>query len=139
MELLQCLPPTNPLFSRARSCRYALVLTLVSMVVIAALTLLGPSIGGAFSRITTELGGSVASFASVAITRSDYDSGTQELHLDARENGNYDPSVTLTASPGGVVQARTDHYHLRYTLTGCPCPVTVTSSASGSASVTVGP
>jgi len=35
---------------------YALILVLVAIVVIAALTLLGPTIGGIFSEITNELG-----------------------------------------------------------------------------------
>jgi pilus assembly protein Flp/PilA len=37
---------------------YALILVLVAIVVIAALTLLGPQIGTIFSNISTQLGGS---------------------------------------------------------------------------------
>jgi len=54
-------------------------------------------------------------------------------------DGVYDPSVTLTASPGGVMGQAGNHYCLNYSLTGCPCAVTVTSSEGGSATVTVGP
>ena len=119
---------------------YALLLTLASLVVIVILTLLGPTVGNVFSRISVGLGGeSGTAGPNVAITRAYYDSGDEELHLDATVDGDYDPSVTLTASPGGVMEPRSDHYHLRYGLTGCPCNVTVTSSAGGSASVTVGP
>lgn len=118
---------------------YALLLTLVAIVVIATLTLLGPSIGNVISRVAAGLGASGSGGSTVAITRADYDSGLQELHLDATVNGTYDPGVTLTASPGGVMVQRSNHYHARFNLSGCPCTVTVTSSAGGSASVTVGP
>jgi pilus assembly protein Flp/PilA len=123
---------------------YALVLTLVAIVVIAILTLLGPTIANVFSRINVGLGASGAGGSGgsiVAITRSDYDSARQEMHLDATVNGGHDPGITLTASPGGVMEGHShhDHYHLEYNLAGCPCTVTVTSSAGGSASVTVGP
>jgi hypothetical protein len=75
----------------------------------------------------------------VEIYRANYDSGDEELHLDAWSDGDYNPDVTLTASPGGVMEARSDHYHLRFDLSGCPCTVTVTSSAGGSDSTVVGP
>ena len=75
----------------------------------------------------------------VAITRADYDSGLQTLHLDATSDGVYDPAVTLTASPGGIMVQAGSHYHLNYSLTGCPCLVTVTSSEGDSGTVTVGP
>jgi hypothetical protein len=73
------------------------------------------------------------------ITTADYDSGLQILHLDATSDGVYDPSVTVTASPGGIMVQAGNHYHLNYSLVGCPCAVTVTSSEGGSATVTVGP
>ncbi len=115
---------------------YALILVLVAVVVIAVLLLLGPQIGQVFSQAVCGLGGGCDV---VVITRADYNAGNHELHLDATSDGGYNPAVTLTASPGGVMEAKSDHYHLKYTLTGCPCTVTVTSSGGGSASVTVGP
>ena len=39
---------------------YALIIVLIAIVVIAALTLLGPQIGGVFSRINTALTGAGA-------------------------------------------------------------------------------
>ena len=119
---------------------YSLILVLVAIVVIVALTLLGPSIGNVFSNIVNELnvlGGENNDV--VVITRADYDSGSQTLHLDATSDGVYDPSVTLTASPGGVMGQAGNHYCLNYSLTGCPCAVTVTSSEGDSGTVTVGP
>lgn len=119
---------------------YALILVLVALVVIVVLSLLGPSIGNVFSNIVDKL--DVLSGESndvVVITRADYDSGSQTLHLDATSDGVYDPSVTLTASPGGVMGQAGNHYCLNYSLTGCPCAVTVTSSEGGSATVIVGP
>ena len=75
----------------------------------------------------------------IAITKANYDSDEEELHLDATYDGDYDSTVTLTASPGGVMEAKSDHYHREIALTGCPCTVTVTSSQGGSATVEVGP
>ncbi len=123
---------------------YALILVLVAVVVIAILLLLGPTVGNVFSNVVRNLErtGIMPGSGStdvVVITKADYNATKQELHLDATSDGGYDASVTLTASPGGVMEARTDHYHLKYSLTGCPCLVTVTSSRGGSASVTVGP
>lgn len=119
---------------------YALILVLVSLVVIVVLSLLGPSIGNVFSNIVDDLNmlGGGNNYV-VAITRADYDSGLQMLHLDATSDGVYDPGVTLTASPGGVMVQAGNHYHLNYSLTGCPCTVTVTSSEGDSGTVTVGP
>lgn len=119
---------------------YALILVLVSLVVIVVLSLLGPSIGNVFSNIVDDLNmlGGGNNYV-VAITRADYDSGLQTLHLDATSGGVYDPGVTLTASPGGVMVQAGNHYHLNYSLTGCPCAVTVTSSEGDSGTVTVGP
>ncbi len=119
---------------------YALILVLVAIVVIVALSLLGPSIGNVFSQLVDELNmlGGENNYL-VVITRADYDTGSQTLHLDATSDGVYDPSVTLTASPGGVMVQAGNHYHLNYSLTGCPCAVTVASSEGDSATVTVGP
>ncbi len=119
---------------------YSLILVLVAIVVIIALALLGPSIGNVFSQVVDELNMlSGENNDVVVITRADYDSGSQTLHLDATSDGVYDPSVTLTASPGGVMGQAGNHYCLNYSLTGCPCAVTVTSSEGDSATVTVGP
>jgi len=133
---------------------YALILVLVAVVSIVVLAVMGPSISNVYCEMVTTLGGTCDSGGEgaeddaeeddeendvVAITRADYNSGRQELHLDATSDGDYDASVTLTASPGGVMEARAHHYHLIFTLSGCPCTVTVTSSAGGSALVTVGP
>jgi pilus assembly protein Flp/PilA len=119
---------------------YALILVLVALVVIVVLSLLGPSIGNVFSNVVDELNilGGGNNYV-VAITRADYDSGLQTLHLDATSGGVYDPAVTLTASPGGVMVQAGPHYHLDYSLTGCPCLVSVTSSEGDSSTVTVGP
>ena len=119
---------------------YALILVLVALVVIVVLSLLGPSIGNVFSNVVDELnvlGGENNDV--VVITTADYDSGLQMLHLDATSDGVYDPGVTLTASTGGVMVQAGNHYHLNYSLTGCPCAVSIASSEGGSATVTVGP
>ena len=118
---------------------YALLLSLVAIVVIVALALLGDEVRSVYCQISGALPGGGSGCDVVAITKADYDTDDQELHLDATSNGTYDPSITLTASPGGVMQAKHDHYHLKYDLSGCPCTVRVTSSGGGSASVTVGP
>ncbi len=119
---------------------YALLLSLMAIVVIAILALLGPTVANVFSQVTAGLvGGSNVAISNVAITKADYNSTNEELHLDATVDGDYDPSVTLTASPGGVMEETPDHYHLGYGLSGCPCTVTVTSSTGGTASVTVWP
>jgi len=114
---------------------YALILTLVSVVVIVILAILGPAVGNVFSNIVASLEQTSSGSDVVVITRADY--ASSELHIDATSDGDYNPSVTLTASPGGVMEARAHHYHLRFALTGCPCTITVTSSLGGSASVTV--
>ena len=118
---------------------YALILVLVALVVIVVLSLLGPSIGNVFSNVVDELNILGGNNYIVAITRADYDSGLQTLHLDATSDGVYDPAVTFTASPGGVMVQAGNHYHIYYSLIGCPCLVTVTSSEGDSSTVTVGP
>ena len=118
---------------------YALVLTLVSIVAIVTLILLGPTVGNVFSQVSAALGVTDTGSSIVAITKLDYDSDAGKLHLDATVDGDYYPTVTLTASPGGVMEERDHHYHRDISLSGCPCTVTVTSSTGGTASVTVGP
>ena len=123
---------------------YALILVLVALAVVVVLTLFGPQLKNVYCEVVTGLNNGTQPDTcmppvtdTVVITRADYDVGDQELHLDATSNGGYNPSATLTASPGGVMEAKSDHYHLKYTLTGCPCTITVTSSEGGSATVTV--
>jgi pilus assembly protein Flp/PilA len=128
---------------------YALVVVLVALISILILSMLGPSISNLYCEMVTTLGGTCNigdegdggddAHDLVVIIRADYNSDKQELHIDATSNGDYYPDVTLTASPGGVMEQRAHHYHLIFTLTGCPCAVTVTSSAGGSATVIVEP
>ena len=124
---------------------YALILVLVAIVVIAVLFLLGPTVGNIFSEINSNLENLEQNEQPeviedddsdvVVITRATFSSG--ELHFDATSDGTYNPSVTLTTSPGGVMEARSNHYHLNISFASCPCAVTVTSSSGGSASITV--
>lgn len=128
---------------------YALVITLVAVVAIAVVAAIGPSISDIYCEILIPLGvtcdvdgeveDEVDEILDVAIITSDYASGSQELHLDATYGGDYDPSVSMTASPGGVMEARAHWYHVHFSLTDCPCEVIVTSSEGSSASVWVGP
>lgn len=121
---------------------YALLLVLVAVGVIVVIRLLGGSTSGVYCQVVIGLGTeppTVCETDTVVITRARYDSDDQELQLRATSNGGYNPEAVLTASPGGVMEPRSDHYRLTFTLTGCPCAVTVTSSKGGSASVTVGP
>jgi pilus assembly protein Flp/PilA len=124
---------------------YALILVLVGVVTILVLSLTGSSISNIYCDLVNTMGGECDSGSEsdvVVIYRADYNSPAQSLHMDATSDGCYDPSVILTASPGGVMQERSGgcgHYHLDYSLPGCPCTVTITSSEGGTASVTVGP
>jgi len=127
---------------------YSIILALLALVVIAVLVVFGPEVGNLFSQgadafnvddgeIPTETPEEPTDV--VVITQAVYDAGLQRLHLHANSDGGTDPSVILTASPGGVMTRYAVHYHRYVTLTGCPCEVTVTSSAGGSATVTVSP
>lgn len=74
----------------------------------------------------------------VQITQATYSAGNGQVLLHALYNGGVDPAVTLTASPGGVMEILGDHYQLRFRIEQeCPCTITVTSSTGYSASVTV--
>ena len=121
---------------------YALILVLVSVVVLAVLLISGPTIGNVFTQVVSAIdnpgggGGGGGGEDVVSITRADYNSGTQNLHLDATSDGGYDPGVTLTASPGGVMTQSGGHYHRNISIV-CPCTVTVTSSEGGSSIVNV--
>jgi len=129
---------------------YALILVLVGIVVLVALLILGPNIGNVFSEVSSMLenpgeGSEVVEETDVVvITRADYEAGHNRYHLDATSDGGYDPGVTLTASPGGVMTQAGGHYHLHIStsiLSGCtalsPCTVTITSSEGDSETVSV--
>lgn len=124
---------------------YALILVLVAVVVIAILLVMGPTVGNVFSNIVRNLERTGISIElpgggdTVVITKADYNSGDQKLKLRATSDGGADPGITLTASPGGVMERESTYYKLEFNLSGCPCNVTVTSSGGGSDSVTVGP
>ena len=119
---------------------YALILSLVAIVVIVAPAVMGPAINAVYCQVISQFPGTggFCVVDVVVIKNADYDSDKLELHLDVTSNGDYNPGTTLSASPGGVMQAKNHHYHLRYSLLDCPCDVTVTSSAGGAVSVTVG-
>ncbi|MGB3716615.1 MAG: hypothetical protein WA996_19520 [Candidatus Promineifilaceae bacterium] len=118
---------------------YALILILVAILIIVALAVMGTEIKTAYCQVISQFPGSEnpCNLDVVVITKAEYDPEAQELHFDATSNGDYYPDVTLTASPGGVMEERSDHYHLVIPLLDCPCEVTVISSIGGSASVTV--
>jgi pilus assembly protein Flp/PilA len=120
---------------------YALILILVATVIIVVVAVMGTTVRTAYCQVISQFPGAENPCAGdvVVITKAEFDCGSRELHLDATSDGDYDPDVTLTAAPGGVMEARSDHYHLHYFLPDCPYEVIVTSSAGGSASVTVGP
>jgi hypothetical protein len=75
----------------------------------------------------------------IEATKVHYNRGLQEVHIDATYDGGYDPDVTLTASPGGVMVPEGDHYDIKFPLTGCPCTITIMSSKGESASVVAAP
>jgi pilus assembly protein Flp/PilA len=123
---------------------YALILSLVAIVILVALTMMGSAVNTAYCQVISQFPGAEDPCEEkvtdvVAIKNAEYITGSQELHIDALSNGDYSPAVTLTASPGGVMEAKAHHYHAQYFLPGCPCEVTVTSSVGGSISITVGP
>jgi pilus assembly protein Flp/PilA len=119
---------------------YGLILSLVAVVIIFVLAVLGTSVKTACCQVISHFPGSENPCGDdvVVITKAEFQCDLRELHLDATSNGDFDPDVTLTASPGGVMEARSDHYHLHYFLPDCPYEVIVTSNAGGSTSVTVG-
>ncbi len=119
---------------------YALILVLVSVVVLAVLLISGPTLGNVFTEVVSAIdnpgggGGGGGEEDVVSITTAAYSAGN--LHLDATSDGGYDPGVTLTASPGGVMTQAGGHYHRNISIV-CPCTVTVTSSEGGSSIVNV--
>jgi pilus assembly protein Flp/PilA len=126
---------------------YALILSLVSIVVLVVLALVGPVINSVYCQVIRELPGTGNACGEdvVAIKNAEYhynDNPLEEsVHLDMWSNGDYFPDTILTASPGGVMEARAHHYHLDILLSGCHCKqtITITSSAGGFATVEVGP
>jgi pilus assembly protein Flp/PilA len=118
---------------------YALMLILVAILVVAVIAVMGTEIKTAYCQVLSQFPGTEnpCNVGEVVITKAQYDPVTQMLHLDATSDGDYDPAVTLTASPGGVMEERSDHYHRAIFFASCPCEVTVNSSTGGSASVTV--
>ncbi len=80
-----------------------------------------------------------AAEGTIEATKVHYNRGLQEVHIDATYDGAYDPDVTLTASPGGVMLPEGDHYDIKFTLAGCPCSITIMSSEGESTAVVVGP
>jgi Flp pilus assembly pilin Flp len=116
---------------------YALLIALVAIVSIFILLVLGPTINEMYCDISVSIGNDCDGM--VAVTRSQYNSRRQEVQLDVQYDDGFDPDVTMTASPGGVMEQRGDHYHIKFTLAGCPCDITITSSEGDSTTVTVGP
>jgi pilus assembly protein Flp/PilA len=122
---------------------YALILSLVAILIIVILAVMGTSIKTAYCQVISQFPGgeNPCSMDVVVVKIIDYNSTSGNLHIDATSDGDYNPDVTLTAHPGGVMGATAHHYHLAFTLEpdDCPCTVTVISSEGGSASVIVDP
>lgn len=125
---------------------YALILVLVAIVVIIVLSQAGGAVGDTFCNIVTAVDegggascGGLLSNSDIDITDVNYDSDKEKLKLKATYKGGADDSVTLTASPGGILDKKGKHYDLEIDpLSDCPCTVTITSSEGDSLSVTVG-
>ena len=128
---------------------YALILVLVAVATIVILVIMGPSTSDVYCEVVTILGGTcddsgegneeeevdvVTVFKAECSPKS---GGIFDLHVDARSNGDCDPSVTLTSSPGTVMTCINHVYHHHYAVSICPSTVTVTSSGGGSATVSV--
>ena len=129
---------------------YSIILALLALAVIAVLVVFGPRVGNIFSETTNAFNKdrkeSVVEPAVepaeepvdiISISQVDYNG--YNAHIDAQVNGGSDPSITLTASPGGPMEIVDLHYHIIFPLLNCPCEVTITSSAGGSTTVMVGP
>jgi hypothetical protein len=124
---------------------YSLLLSLVALAVIVVLVVLVPNIGNVYSTTSEAFDQNDGDEEDVeeeladvvALSIISYTDGW--LHLHATTDGGYDPDVTMTASPGGVMSHPSNtHYTITFLLSGpCPCTVTVTSSAGGSSTVTV--
>ncbi|MBN1963786.1 MAG: hypothetical protein JW910_04010 [Anaerolineae bacterium] len=137
---------------------YALMLSLAAAAVIAVLAIMGPRLNGLYCGVVTDLTGETPAACQVGgedqgggdddgggdenqvvITHANYSGGNHQVTLQATYNGGSDASVTLTASPGGQMSIRGDHYQLQFRISGdCPCTITVTASTGESDSVVVG-
>ena len=122
---------------------YSIILALLALVVVVVLVVFGPGVGNIFSESSKAF--NMAGEAPVedtvdviTIAQVDYYNGST-VHIDAQVDGSSDPNVTLTASPGGEMQILDSHYHILFSLPGCPCEVTITSSTGGSTTVMVEP
>ncbi len=117
---------------------YALLLVLIAVVVIGIVSLLGPTVGGIFSRIVGVFGES-----SITIKKKGCEpAGGDKPHVDAQYKGGYDATVTLTISPPvSLVEDRQiadgdswDGYHFQATsgngLTCSSAPTTFTITAT---------
>jgi len=126
---------------------YSIILALLALAVIAVLVVFGPRIGNLYSQAASAFGSdgdelvvepAVEPVDGITIVQVDYYWGTH-AHIDAQFNGGADPSVSLTASPGGLMQIVDLHYHIIFPLPGAPREVTITSSTGSSMTVMVGP
>jgi hypothetical protein len=109
------------------------------------LVVFGPGVGNVYSEISNSFSKdpeepvvepAVEPVDIISISQVDYNG--YNAHIDAQVNGGSDPSVTLTASPGGPMEIVDLHYHIIFPLSGCPCEVTITSSTGSSTTVKVG-
>lgn len=124
---------------------YSIILALFALVVIAALAVIGPGVGNIFSESSkafdTDIGEPAEdpvgeTVGEITIGQAEYING--KAHIDVQYNNGSDPSVILTASPGGVMETLDHHYHIFFSLPGCPCQVTITSNTGSSTTVWVG-
>lgn len=124
---------------------YALILVLVSVVSIFILGMTGGGIRSVFCDIMTQMQqGEVhelcipADDGDIQITDANYNSNQERLRLKATYLGGFDPLVTLTASPGGVMTQLGNQYFIEVNgLTGCPCEIVITSSEGDRTTTTI--
>jgi Flp pilus assembly pilin Flp len=125
---------------------YSLLLALLALAAVAVLVIFGPGVGNIYSEISNTFNGdhegpvvepAVEPVDIITIAQVDYSGGN--AHIDVQFDGGVDPSVMLTASPGGLMEIVDNHYHIFFPLSDCLCEVIITSSAGGSTTVMVGP
>ena len=126
---------------------YSIILALLALVVVAVLVVFGPRLGNLYSQMASAFGTdgeepvvepAVEPDDVITIAQAEYISNN-DVHIDAQVNGGSDPDIELTASPCGVMQQQSNHYHIYFEMLDCPCEVTITSSAGSSTTVMVGP
>jgi hypothetical protein len=126
---------------------YSIILALLALAVVAVLVVFGPGIGNLYSQAASAFGTdgdepvvepAVEPVDVITIAQAEYEYG-RNVHIDAQVNGGSDPGITLSASPGGVMQREPTHYHIYFEMLGCPCEVTITSSTGSSTTVIVRP